>query len=292
MKRSIIFLSIFITAAVVFIACSKEYSLENGIYGTTAKGTLKSDSGDCMPITVHGTFYDGILPSIDTNQVQIEVNVVSAGSYNIKTDLQNGFQFADSGYFQNTGLNTVYLKPTGTPILQVVTTFTVSFDSTECTFNVTVEDSAGKNLGGNSGDTAVGIPINTWQFSENGHLYSGPIISALVQSSIGTQLTIAGEVQSGMDTTFGITAQSLTSTLDTGLYQTSQAGTNFGFESYPSGNIIFAANALNSPPILNIYIKGYDVVNAVVAGTFSGSAYDFNNNVVTITGGVFKANIQ
>src|SRR5207244_1654724 len=99
----------------------------------------------------HGTFYNGVTPGSDTAFVEIQVNVDSIGSYRIYTDLQDGFMFADSGFFSTSGINTIRLKPIGTPILNITTNFTVRFDTTACNFTVNVHDSTGTGLGGNPG---------------------------------------------------------------------------------------------------------------------------------------------
>jgi type 1 fimbria pilin len=94
------------------------------------------------------------------------------------------------------------------------------------------------------------------------------------------------------DTTFGITVQFPGTTLDTGTYVTSDAGTNFSLALAPSGNIIYAANATSVPPVLNITISSYISSTKTVTGTFSGQAYDFNGNILAITNGKFKAQLQ
>src|SRR3954463_15461616 len=137
----------------LFFSCQKEYSLEQETSVGVAKGSLKDSLGNCLPDSLHGTFYNGVTPGGDTAFVDIQVNVDSVGNYRIYTDLQNGFMFADSGFFNTTGITTVRLKPIGTPILNISTNFTVTFDTTACGFTVNVQDSTGTGLGGggNSG---------------------------------------------------------------------------------------------------------------------------------------------
>src|SRR6476620_992204 len=103
----------------LFLSCQKEYSYEQKATIGEAKGSLKDSLGNCLPNSVHGTFYNGVNPGSDTAFVEIQVNVDSAGNYRIYTDLQNGFMFADSGFFNTTGIATVRLKPIGTPILNI-----------------------------------------------------------------------------------------------------------------------------------------------------------------------------
>src|SRR6516225_10773844 len=98
----------------VLFSCQKEYSVDT-YSGVNAQGSLWDSTGACLPETVHGTFYDGITPGADTAYVEVQVNVSQAGTYSITSDLQNGFQFFDSGFFSNTGLNVIHLKPIGIP---------------------------------------------------------------------------------------------------------------------------------------------------------------------------------
>jgi len=111
MKRYLSLILVCLVAAALFFSCSKEYSLETDALpaGNTAAGSLKDTSGNCLPIVVKGTYYDGVIAG-DTNYIQVTVNVKTAGSFNIQTDQQNGFQFAGTGVFISTGVQTINLK--------------------------------------------------------------------------------------------------------------------------------------------------------------------------------------
>lgn len=293
MKRYLSLIFVCLVSAALFFSCSKEYSLETDALpaGNTAAGSLKDTSGNCLPIVVKGTYYDGVIAG-DTNYIQVTVNVKTAGSFNIQTDQQNGFQFAGTGVFISTGVQTINLKASGTPSQIAPTNFTITFDSSACMFTINVADSTGHGNGGSSTDSS-GIALNQWQFVANGHTYAGNISTAVFTNLIGANLTLAGTMASGSnDTTFGITVQFPGTTLDTGTYVTSNAGTNFSLTLVQSGNIIYAANATSVPPVLNIIISSYNASTKTVAGTFSGQAYDFNGNNLNITNGAFKAQLQ
>jgi PBP1b-binding outer membrane lipoprotein LpoB len=139
------YLGIFLTvilSAVLFSGCAKEYSVETNVVpaSTVATGTLQDSSGNCLPYSVQGTFYAGIIPS-DTSYVQMQVNVYTTGSYNIQTNVQNGFQLSAAGVFITTGINQVNMKASGTPINPMATNFTVMYDSLSCIITVNVIDS-------------------------------------------------------------------------------------------------------------------------------------------------------
>jgi len=87
----------------------------------------------------------------------VKVDVTTGGDYRISTDTINGFYFSATGVFTATGENTVRLQGNGRPQTVGTNIFTVSYDSTQCTFSVTA-------LPGASGGTAVytlqGAPNN------------------------------------------------------------------------------------------------------------------------------------
>jgi hypothetical protein len=299
MKKNLGLLAIISCSALIFSSCQKDYSIENGDMQSAA-GSLWDSVGNCLPESVTGTFYDGVTPGSDTAYVEVQVDVTQTGSYNITTgNPENGLVFSDSGFFSTTGINTIRLKPIGTPILVKSTPFSITFDSSICTFNVDVQDSTGTGLGGTQDTTTTGggdpdnLADNSWQFSANSLDLQGSIISAQFGPSTGgSQLFLVGQMQfNSTDTAFGLSVQFPGTTLDTGFYATSTAGTSFSLTKVSSGDVIFAANNL-SPQVITIHISSYDVSTKVVEGTFEGDSYDINSNVVPITEGEFKATVQ
>ena len=73
--------------------------------------TLSGAPGACTPATVNGVYTAGTALT-GSNNVVIEVNVASTGSYTITTDLVNGMQFTKSGLFTTMGMQPVTLLPT------------------------------------------------------------------------------------------------------------------------------------------------------------------------------------
>ena len=267
-------------------------SIENGnTKNIQSTGTLKDSAGNCYPDSVVGTFYNGVTPGPDTAYVLLQVNVKSTGSYSITTDMQNGFSFSDSGYFSTIGINTIKLKPEGRPILPIVTDFTVSYDTSVCMFSINVKDSTGTGIGGGgagSGGDTTGIAVNSWAFESNSHIYSGPVTTAVFDTTIGNLLSITGNIASGIDSLILINVTFPTTTIDTGTYITSSTGNNFLFAT-SMGNTIFTADASTGASELEIHILNYDSGQKIVTGTFFGTANDNSGNPVNITKGVFKA---
>ncbi|MET0394709.1 MAG: hypothetical protein ABW019_16305 [Chitinophagaceae bacterium] len=136
-KRFLLLPFALLSALVLFYACQKEVSFENG--GIPSVGMLQSDiSGDCLPKTVTGIYEEGTALATTTNYIDVEVDVLVAGSYTIYTDTVNGMYFRATGVFATTGINTVRLAGYGTPVADGIFNFVVTYGLTECTVPVTV----------------------------------------------------------------------------------------------------------------------------------------------------------
>ncbi|MDQ6815683.1 MAG: hypothetical protein M3040_18280 [Bacteroidota bacterium] len=134
--KALQYLSIIIAGLFLFVACQKELSLESGFAGKVASGSLLDSAGNCQMAAISGVYMvDSSLGG--NNYVTVRVNIATAGSYRIFTDTQNGFSFQDSGVVV-AGVQMIQLKATGRPILAKSTTFNVVFDTSFCSFTVTV----------------------------------------------------------------------------------------------------------------------------------------------------------
>src|SRR5437773_12465798 len=129
-------LGFFVVIAIV-LSCQKEKSFERGT-SVISTGSLQSGTtGDCLGNIVTGTYKkDTALNS--TNYVDVKVDVTTTGTYSISTDTINGFYFSGFGTFGATGVNTVRLQGSGTPSGGGTNIFTVTYDSTECSFSVII----------------------------------------------------------------------------------------------------------------------------------------------------------
>ena len=135
MKKLFLFL-LPLCVVLLFIACQKEYSLELG--GTGSAGSLQSDgTGECLPKTVQGVYQVGTVLSPITNYIDVQINVTATGNYRVYSDTVNGIFFQANGAFATAGLNTVRLAGGGTPSAAGIQSFTIIFDSTACTVNIT-----------------------------------------------------------------------------------------------------------------------------------------------------------
>lgn len=135
MKRKI---GVLVLGVLVLAACSKELSYEGP--DTPAEGSMQSDlTGDCLPKTISGTYKVGVPLVADSNTISVNVNVTAAGTYLITTDTVNGYFFNSTGRFTAIGTNAVKLRSNGTPFAIGVNNFRISFDSTFCDVQVTVQ---------------------------------------------------------------------------------------------------------------------------------------------------------
>ncbi len=291
LKNKFFYFSILLSAVIFALTgCQKEYSLENGSTDTPATGSLTDSLGVCLGSTVHGTYYNGITPGGDTAYVDLQVNVTSPGTYNIKSNLQNGFLFADSGYFNATGVTTVRLRPLGTPILQVITDFQVTFDSTTCGFAIDVQDSTGHSTGGGTGgDTTLAKSDSAWTFIGNSQKFQGPLDLASVKDTLSLHvLTINGTTTTG-DTSFTIGVFLPTTDIALGSYPTSTSGFLYFVDNANPTVPIYAADPSTTGFVVTINVTAYDPVLKVVSGNFSGTAVDALGNPVTIASGQFTS---
>ena len=114
-KYSLLFLIV-----LTIVSCKKE-SLTPAPTptGTAAVFSLTDVSGNCYAPVVQGTYTAGIALN-STNVVFIQVLVTKTGTYSILNPTNNGYRFTATGTFTVTGLQTVALQGTGTPLAAAV----------------------------------------------------------------------------------------------------------------------------------------------------------------------------
>jgi hypothetical protein len=138
MKPSAVYF--FVPALILFscYSCKREYSYEGG---PLSSGYLVKDSGNnCGFISVTGNYVVGKTLT-DSDFLQVQVHVTRPGRYNITSDHINGYSFASSGSFNDTGLLLVKLPASSKPISAGTNLFNLQYDSSICQVQVTVHDS-------------------------------------------------------------------------------------------------------------------------------------------------------
>lgn len=275
-----------ITAVCMMYSCQKELD-EGGL----ARGSLKDASGICYEQIVHGTFYNGITAGPDTAFVEVKVNVTNAGHYTIFTSIENGLSFSASGNFVNTGIQSVRLAPSGIPLNNEFSNFSIHFDTSECTFGINVHDSAQLH----PKDTSN----NNWKFTDArlGVTYKGTFVNnyMLDLGTLKVLVLATKEPQHPGDSTFMINIGLPTGIIEPGNYSTDNAPTGIVFKTFSDACLNCAGGGLiplSTGATVTITINSYDESTKTVTGHFSGNTVDFNNNVAEIKAGEFTAVLQ
>jgi len=263
----------------LFLACQRTIS-----WDFNATGTLKDAQSICFPANISGTFYNGITPGSDTAYVEVKVNVFSTGNYTISTDVENGLRFFDSGFFNTIGIHVLKLKPVGTPVNIMPVSFTVSFDTSFCSFTLDVKDSA-----------LLDKSLNTWQYTDikSGITYHG-IINAtyfLVTPEAGL-LSLRQETSIPGDTIFEIGIVYPTENITTGMFTTDSRNNVSLSTQGRCINCAWDVMYALSGAITTIVVESYNPQNGIIKGTFSGTTVNWNNELAPIDKGKFSAVIK
>ena len=134
----------------------------SGNAGGVSSGVLGDSSGNCKPVTLAGTYSQGI--ALDsTNTVQVQVTVATAGSYSIKTNTINGVSFSKTGTFTSVGVQTIILTGSGIPTSSGDQHFTLSYGNSQCDFKINFAPPDSGTLGGGGGSCTPFAIAGTYQ---------------------------------------------------------------------------------------------------------------------------------
>jgi len=111
----------------------------NGSSWSECLGQKQINKLDCTSIIVNGATAIST-PLNVANTITIDVVVNTLDTYVITTNTINGYSYSAAGAFPTTGINTITLIGSGTPILQQTDTFTIDFVGTgfTCSTNVII----------------------------------------------------------------------------------------------------------------------------------------------------------
>jgi hypothetical protein len=262
-------------AFMAFSSCQKELVFSND---GTSVGTFKKDGGgNCLPVVINGIFKaDSVLTN--TLFVDIQVNVSTPGTFDIKSDTVNGYSFSKTGTVAF-GINTIRLYPSGKPLVAGKNTFTVKYGSSTCSYDITVtgptSPAASFTLAGSPGVCAgvtpggtytVGValtPSNTLTLQVNVINPGSYVIGAVASGGFiftGSGVFISGGLQnvtltgSGTPTTAGTSSVSVTNlasscTYDITVLPAGGAPAVFTLDGAP-------ANACTSYIVAGTYMQG------------------------------------
>ncbi|HMG67499.1 MAG TPA: hypothetical protein VK588_07430 [Chitinophagaceae bacterium] len=200
MKTSKTLLGLFLLLVFV-ISCQKEKSFEKGFVAASAGSLQSGTTGDCLGSLVSGVYKkDTALNS--TNYVDIKIDVTKTGSYLVSSDTINGFFFRATGTFDSIGVNTVRLPANGKPIAAGTNIFTVTYDSTECTFSIPTLDGS---TGGTSIFTLAGAPAACTGATVQGILSAGVAANSTNTATIQVNVATAGTYSISTTAVNGVT---------------------------------------------------------------------------------------
>lgn len=251
-------------------SCQKERSFETG-NGTPSDGSLQSGTtGDCLGSVVNGVYKkDTALNS--TNYVDVVVDVNTPGSFVITTDTINNFYFRATGNFSAAGVDTVRLQGSGKPTAIGTNVFTVTYDSTQCTFSVTT-------IPGGSGGTAVytlaGSPGNCIPGTVSGGYNVGTALVNADSVIIQVNVTTAGTWSIVTSTLGGMTFSGSGTFTTTGVQTIKLVGSG---TPTAAGNFNFPISAGTSTCSFTIGVSALSN-DYYPRTTNSNWSYEFNND--------------
>ncbi len=144
--------------------------------------TLAGAPNACTTPVIAGN-YGKDIPLTAANTVTLNVNVTTAGNYNITTSAVNGMTFSGSGTLA-VGAQTILLTGTGTPTTAGANTIPVTVGTSTCSFTITVAAPGVGTLGGAGGACA---PITV-----NGTYTAGTPLDATNTVTVQVNVTTAG----------------------------------------------------------------------------------------------------
>jgi hypothetical protein len=158
-----------------------------------AAGTLGGATGACAPSNISGTYTNSVALAA-TNTVQVQINVTTAGTYNISTNTVAGMQFSGTGTVAVGTGQLITLTGTGTPTSTGAKTFTVTFGASTCTFTIIVGAAGG--VGAFTANCASAVPDGLYEATSQLNPSNTVVITVNV-TAIGTY-NIATAVTNGM----------------------------------------------------------------------------------------------
>ena len=169
-----------------------------------------SFSGSPGANAIAGNYAAGVALS-GNNTVSVQINVTTAGTYNISTNTVNGYKFFATGKFATTGPQVVILSGEGTPLKSQADLFSISSAGSECSFtiNVGVPGPAVFSLAG-APNACVGTVVN-------GTYVSGVALSSNNNVNVRVNVVSIGTYSISTNTVDGITFSKTGSFSSTGI---------------------------------------------------------------------------
>ncbi|MDB5278623.1 MAG: hypothetical protein JWR61_3578 [Ferruginibacter sp.] len=255
----------------------------------TSVFTFPDAPNACKAVTVHGTYIVGELPTSANTVDGIQVNVTKAGTWSLATLPNNGISFGGSGTFTQTGLQTISLTATGTPITSGP--FNYSPGNNGCSFTVVVAP-------------ADPLPADYIRCKINGITTTFGYLASTSEVSTPAQPPVPATF--ALDITAGIAAGS-EEKIEMSLTKVTAAivtGDIFDVNSLSAGKLYLVSytnaslsswSAVSSIVYTPFTIKITNKTATRVQGTFSGTMSDTGaagGDTKVITDGIFNVPVQ
>lgn len=265
-----------LTGLLLITTCRKEYSYEGGPKKGTAVYTLSGGGGICSGSTLSGNYITGTaLTSAST--IQLEVNVTTIGTYFINTNTSNGFHFASSGTFTDTGTQFILLTGIGTPATEGDFTFSAPATA-PCTFDVTVT----KKPVIQATYTLAGAPDTCQNFAVHGNYIAGKPMDIANTVDVYVNVTAIGAYTLKTDTLNGISYAATGTFTATGIQKVTMTAT--GTPTVPN-NLNFRPAINSSTCTFNVAIINPEPLATYVLESGSGNPnpciYSVSGNYTT-----------
>jgi hypothetical protein len=311
------FLSLICVSVLVFSACQKEFSVENGVPVLTTYG-FSYRANDTAHAGCVDTAYKETIPSGSGTAYTLFLQGTDGSGSSIEIALQQATAITTGTYTNSQGLSMTFTNPngvyttaaTGTTVTLVInaitdTSFDVSFNGTlinsvsqtaritqgqmkgllnqrtPCGGTSTGGGSTGGGGTGGGGTTTPPVANNTWLFSQGSNNFSGTISQGTLMPN--TSVDLLGTNAAGQ--TFGLSIPISGATPVVGTF----AATQFVLVDVTNpANSFAAGSGLGN---ISVTVTSYDATTKVIKGTFSGQATS-TTGLVAITNGGFSATLQ
>ena len=175
-----------IAASILFFGCQHELSFDPNNMSGTAVFSFYGSPDTCTYPIVTGSYKTGTALG-NANKVTIGVDVTTVGTFNASTSAVNGIEFTGSGTLSATGLQTISLMGSGTPVSPGIFSYAVGLNG--CSFPVTIADGT---ITGSAVFTYDGAPNSCTEAGVGGSYKVGNSLNETHKVRIGVNVLRAG----------------------------------------------------------------------------------------------------
>ncbi len=248
---------------------------------TQAEYTLLNSNINCEGmITPYGSYKAG-QPLTIADSVVLQVNVATAGLYNIQTSVINGIDFTASGTLTHVGTQSIVMTAHGSPVSGGSFEYQVMAPNSTCSFVV--------NTDYKSIDTSMHYSFDADGKHYFGYLDSAAISAILTPSGTVSTISFGTLINVSADTLLNMILSRVDNNISLGVYHSAiisnedyACGMDF---SNKRGFIYYSSNNL---PAFQVELLTYSKPAESVKGKFSGPILNDKEQLSQITNGTFQ----